>query len=191
MIKYIGSKRALLTQIASAVSGRLPDGGLVCDLFSGTARVGHALKKQGFRVWSNDHNAYAHALATCYVQADRERWAAPELRHLFDARHRVGILPAVLKPRLRQQLLSTAHIRRAVWPGPDKDVQLAERRRRVGSHHQPGDFRPRVHPPSLLLNMAVPAQKQLPLQHAVGQFTGRHFRQRRDLPRSGGPCLTA
>jgi len=76
MIKYIGSKRALLTQIASAVSGRLPDGGLVCDLFSGTARVGHALKKQGFRVWSNDVNAYAHVLATAYVQADRERWEA-------------------------------------------------------------------------------------------------------------------
>ena len=74
MIKYIGSKRVLLTQIATAISGRLPDGGLVCDLFSGTARVGHALKKQGFRVWSNDVNAYAHALATTYVQADRERW---------------------------------------------------------------------------------------------------------------------
>lgn len=47
-------------------------------------------------------------------------------------------------------------------PCPDKNVQLTERRRRVGSHHQPGDFRPRVHPPSLLLNMAAPAQKQLP-----------------------------
>jgi adenine-specific DNA-methyltransferase len=74
MIKYIGSKRALLTQIAAAISAALPDGGTVCDLFSGTARVGHALKKQGFRVWSNDHNAYAHVLATAYVQADRERW---------------------------------------------------------------------------------------------------------------------
>ena len=103
----------------------------------------------------------------------------------------MGILSAVLKPRLRQQLLTTAHIRRAVWPGPDKNVQLTERRRRVGSHHQPGDFRPRIHPPGPLLDMAVPAQKQFPLQYAVGQFTGHHFRQRRDLPRSGGPCLTA
>ena len=74
MIKYIGSKRALLTQIATAVRGGLPEGGTVCDLFSGTARVGHALKGAGFRVWSNDHNAYAHTLATAYVQADRERW---------------------------------------------------------------------------------------------------------------------
>lgn len=74
MIKYIGSKRALLTEIVRAAAGVLPEGGTVCDLFSGSARVGHALKKQGFRVWSNDHNAYAHVLATAYVQADRERW---------------------------------------------------------------------------------------------------------------------
>jgi adenine-specific DNA-methyltransferase len=74
MIKYIGSKRALLTQIATAVRAGLPDGGVVCDLFSGSARVGHALKRDGFQVWSNDHNAYAHVLATAYVQADRDRW---------------------------------------------------------------------------------------------------------------------
>ena len=76
MIKYIGSKRALLGHVTAAVAGLLPNGGRACDLFSGTARVGHALKKQGFQVWSNDHNAYAHALATAYVQADRERWIA-------------------------------------------------------------------------------------------------------------------
>jgi len=74
MIKYIGSKRALLGHVTGAVRDVLPEGGLVCDLFSGSARVGHALKGQGFRVWSNDHNAYAHTLATAYVQADREIW---------------------------------------------------------------------------------------------------------------------
>ena len=61
MIKYIGSKRALLGHVTGAIAGVLPDGGRVCDLFSGTARVGHALKKQGVQVWSNDVNAYAHA----------------------------------------------------------------------------------------------------------------------------------
>jgi len=75
MIKYLGSKRALLDPIKAAVRTLLPDGGHVCDLFSGTARVGHALKGQGYRVWSNDHNTYAHTLATAYVQADREVWA--------------------------------------------------------------------------------------------------------------------
>ncbi len=42
------------------------------DLFSGTSRVGHALKREGYQIFSNDLNAYAHTLATCYVQADRE-----------------------------------------------------------------------------------------------------------------------
>jgi adenine-specific DNA-methyltransferase len=75
MIKYLGSKRALLDPIKAAVARVLPEGGMVCDLFSGSARVGHALKGQGYRVWSNDHNTYAHTLATAYVQADRGVWA--------------------------------------------------------------------------------------------------------------------
>ncbi len=75
MIKYIGSKRALLRHILAAISAIGPAGSTVADLFSGTARVGHALKGVGYRVVANDHNAYAAALATCYVQADRERWA--------------------------------------------------------------------------------------------------------------------
>lgn len=84
MIKYIGSKRALLDPITAAVRGVLPDGGHVCDLFSGSARVGHALKGAGFRVWCNDHNAYAHALAIAYVAADRDRWRAEAERVLAD-----------------------------------------------------------------------------------------------------------
>ena len=86
MIKYLGSKRALLDPIRTAVGALLPDGGRVCDLFSGTARVGHALKAQGHAVWSNDLNAYAHALATCYVQADADRWAPSAERVLAELR---------------------------------------------------------------------------------------------------------
>ncbi len=77
MIKYLGSKRALLDRIVRAVRGRLPDGGRVCDLFSGSARVGHGLKRDGFMVHSNDHNAYAHVLAVAHVQADAARWTGP------------------------------------------------------------------------------------------------------------------
>lgn len=76
MIKYIGSKRVLLPAILRATTALVGPGATVADLFSGTARVGHALKRAGYRVIANDHNAYAHALATCYVQADAERWAA-------------------------------------------------------------------------------------------------------------------
>jgi adenine-specific DNA-methyltransferase len=54
------------------------------DLFSGTSRVGHALKREGVRVHANDHNAYAHALAGCYVAADARRWLAPAKRLLAE-----------------------------------------------------------------------------------------------------------
>jgi len=71
MIKYIGSKRTLVPLIVDTVKRA---GGVrsVGDLFSGTSRVGHALKAAGLRVLANDHNAYAATLARCYVQADAE-----------------------------------------------------------------------------------------------------------------------
>lgn len=84
MIKYIGSKRTLLPAIVRAV-GAVKDARSVADLFSGTSRVGHSLKRAGYRVIANDHNAYAHTLATCYVAADRARVEA-------DARTLIGEL---------------------------------------------------------------------------------------------------
>lgn len=71
MIKYIGSKRVLVPLILDVIRG---SAGVrsVLDLFSGTSRVGHALKAAGYRVIANDHNAYAATLARCYVQADAE-----------------------------------------------------------------------------------------------------------------------
>jgi len=74
VIKYLGSKRTLLPLITSVV-GALRPSGTVIDLFSGTSRVGHALKRLGYRVRANDHTAYAATLAACYVQADAEAHA--------------------------------------------------------------------------------------------------------------------
>lgn len=71
MIKYIGSKRLLVPHILRIVQS-FPEVHSVVDFFSGTSRVGHALKKRGYRVIANDILAYAHALAMCYVQADRD-----------------------------------------------------------------------------------------------------------------------
>ncbi len=76
MIKYLGSKRLLLGQILETVRALGPSTGTVLDLFSGTSRVGHALKAKGYRVLSSDHAAYAATLARCYVQADRAAHAA-------------------------------------------------------------------------------------------------------------------
>jgi len=71
MIKYLGSKRTLIPTLVDRI-GALPDVRSVLDLFSGTSRVGHALKRVGYRVIANDHNAYAATLARCYVGADLE-----------------------------------------------------------------------------------------------------------------------
>jgi len=73
VIKYLGSKRTLVEEILAAIRP-VRDVRTVLDLFSGTSRVGHALKREGYRVLANDHNAYAATLARCYVQADREDW---------------------------------------------------------------------------------------------------------------------
>lgn len=80
MIKYLGSKRVLVPAIVAAVrdaAGGARKGSSVLDLFSGTSRVGHALKGVGLRVVANDHNAYAATLARCYVAADREEVERP------------------------------------------------------------------------------------------------------------------
>jgi len=71
VIKYIGSKRTLLPELLAVVAAIQPSGSVI-DLFSGTSRVGHGLKGKGYRVLANDHNAYAEAIARCYVAADRE-----------------------------------------------------------------------------------------------------------------------
>jgi len=83
MIKYIGSKRRLLPRIVEIVDG-LPGVETVLDLFSGTSRVGWALKERGYRVVANDHNAYAWVLARCYVQADATH-VLPAARRLVSA----------------------------------------------------------------------------------------------------------
>lgn len=83
VIKYIGSKRVLVPRIVELVQ-RLPGVRSALDLFSGTSRVGHALKRAGLRVTANDHTAYAHALARCYVAADREKLARSAERLLAE-----------------------------------------------------------------------------------------------------------
>lgn len=83
MIKYLGSKRLLLPLIIELVS-QLEKNGRVIDLFSGTSRVGHALKSVGYQVFSNDLNTYAATLATCYVQSDLETWGTKAQEYISE-----------------------------------------------------------------------------------------------------------
>ncbi len=78
MIKYLGSKRLLVPRIVEVIEA-LGAERTVLDLFSGTSRVGHALKAAGHRVHANDLSAYGEVLARCYVAADRDDvWADAE-----------------------------------------------------------------------------------------------------------------
>jgi adenine-specific DNA-methyltransferase len=83
MIKYIGSKRLLIDTITQMV-GECEGVRSVLDLFSGTSRVGQALKTAGYHVASNDYTAYAHALARCYIEADAEQYSDATRRLLSE-----------------------------------------------------------------------------------------------------------
>jgi len=60
---------------------------VVADLFSGSARVAHALKAAGWRVVANDHLAFAQVLALGTVQADAERWSLRAQKLLAELSH--------------------------------------------------------------------------------------------------------
>ena len=68
MIKYLGSKRKLIPWIIDIIDAHCPGATSILDLFSGTSRVGLALKERGFGVIANDHNSFAYQLARCYIE---------------------------------------------------------------------------------------------------------------------------
>jgi adenine-specific DNA-methyltransferase len=87
VIKYLGSKRALVPAIGALVRA-LPVRS-AADLFTGTTRVAQELRRSGLRVVANDTAAYAEAFGHAYVvagAADRARTAAllPQLTALPD-----------------------------------------------------------------------------------------------------------
>ncbi|OUU23372.1 MAG: DNA methyltransferase [Planctomycetia bacterium TMED53] len=86
MIKYLGSKRLLIPGIRSVVDS-IPKRGRFLDLFSGTSRVGHEMKKAGWQVILNDWNRYAWVLATAHVVCDPDR--TNEIVKLIDHLHTI------------------------------------------------------------------------------------------------------
>jgi len=91
LIKYLGSKRVLIPSIQSLVSD-IPDASSILDLFSGTARVGTALKGLGWKVISNDWNHYARTIAVAHVVLDEDRAAEAStlIDHLREVPPRAG-----------------------------------------------------------------------------------------------------
>jgi adenine-specific DNA-methyltransferase len=69
MIKYLGSKRALLPVLEGVVDELGPIG-TALDLFAGTTRVGRMLKRRGVRVHSNDTATYSEVIARSAIATD-------------------------------------------------------------------------------------------------------------------------
>lgn len=101
MVKYIGSKRALLPWITYAIQcivesnpilkERKQKGVLtLLDPFSGTARVGHALKQQGYFVIAGDYLSFAHTLAKALVEADAQEYPPNRILPLLS---QLNVLP--------------------------------------------------------------------------------------------------
>ena len=87
-IKYLGSKRQFVPLIAGIVE-QLQPACAVLDLFSGTSRVGDALKRRGYRVLANDYLACGEAIARCYVEADGTPGQLRQARMLIDEFNRL------------------------------------------------------------------------------------------------------
>src|SRR3954447_13278672 len=88
MIKYLGSKRALvpvLGDIADRVGART-----AVDLFTGTTRVAQELKRRGVHVTATDLATYSQVLSDCYIATDA---ATVDLRELDDELRHLQSLP--------------------------------------------------------------------------------------------------
>lgn len=68
-VKYIGSKRKLLSSILEIISRTKSKS--VLDVFSGTTRVGQSLRSNGFVVGSNDVASYSKVFGRCYLETSR------------------------------------------------------------------------------------------------------------------------
>ncbi|MBL4698739.1 MAG: DNA adenine methylase [Phycisphaerales bacterium] len=117
VIKYIGSKRLLVDQIVDLCQTVAPDGGSVIDLFSGTSRVGHALKTAGFGVHANDHNAYAHNIAMCYIQSD-----APKL--IKQATKIIDDLNSIARSKCEDGFVTKTYCRDSRFFHPDNGQRI-------------------------------------------------------------------
>ena len=92
MIKYLGSKRALLSWILQVVEqlAEVEPLKTVLDPFSGSARVAHAFKSKGFYVIASDYANYAYVLAKALVESDARVYSLERMKLIL---HYLNSLP--------------------------------------------------------------------------------------------------
>lgn len=77
MIKYLGSKRALVPVLGTLAGA---SGARTCvDLFTGTTRVAQEFKRRGLQVTATDIASYSAVLSDCYIATDAATVDAAEL----------------------------------------------------------------------------------------------------------------
>lgn len=88
LIKYLGSKRALLPQLTAIAEASQAHTAL--DLFTGTTRVAQAFKRVGIAVTALDSASYSEALAKTFIELDG---ATANTGELADAVAHLNSLP--------------------------------------------------------------------------------------------------
>lgn len=71
VIQYLGSKLQILNDIETEIEMLLPEGGIVCDAFSGSGVVAYKLA-QKYTVYTNDIQEYAKVISDVLLQVNRD-----------------------------------------------------------------------------------------------------------------------
>lgn len=71
VIQYLGSKLQILNDIETEIEMLLPEGGIVCDAFSGSGVVAYKLA-QKYTVYANDIQEYAKVISDVLLQVNRD-----------------------------------------------------------------------------------------------------------------------
>ena len=66
--RYLGNKNSIADHIMREVDRFCQPGDIVCDIFSGTISMSMALKRNGYRVVSNDISIFSYHYANCYLR---------------------------------------------------------------------------------------------------------------------------
>lgn len=88
MIKYLGSKRALVPQLGAMASAL--EATTAVDLFTGTTRVAQEFKRRGMTVTAADIASYSEVLSDCFISTDG---ATVDLDEVRDALALLSALP--------------------------------------------------------------------------------------------------
>lgn len=100
MVKYIGSKRALIPWICDVItniiksdeelSTKSSNAIKILEPFAGSCRVGHALKKLGYFVIAGDYLHFSYTMAKALIASDGSEYAPDKILPILEKLHNAG-----------------------------------------------------------------------------------------------------